>query len=159
MKRHRMWIVGAGACLTALAVVAVIALPASGTAPAGSSFFAKLDGEHDVPAADPDGYGTFSASFNGTKLCYGLQVAKIDPPIAAHIHKGAVGKNGPISVPLNPPSTGALAGSTGCTTLSATLANAIKANPGAYYVNVHTNAFPNGAVRGQLFQATVAQDK
>ena len=159
MKRHRIWILGAGACLTALAVVAVVALPASGTAPAGSSFFAKLDGEHDVPAGDPDGYGTFSASFNGTKLCYGLQVVKIGPPIAAHIHKAPVGQNGPISVQLNVPSTGAIAGSTGCKTLSTSRANAIKATPGAYYVNVHTNAFPNGAVRGQLFQATVAQDK
>ena len=159
MKRHRIWILGAGACLTALAVVAVIALPASGTAPAGSSFFAKLDGEHDVPAGDPDGYGTFSASFNGTKLCYGLQVVKIGPPIAAHIHKAPVGQNGPISVQLNVPSTGAIAGSTGCKTLSTSRANAIKANPGAYYVNVHTDAFPNGAIRGQLFQATVAQDK
>jgi hypothetical protein len=145
--------------LAALATVAVIALPASGTAPAGSSFFAKLDGEHDVPAGDPDGYGTFSASFNGTKLCYGLQVVKIGPPIAAHIHKAPVGQNGPISVQLNVPSTGAVAGSTGCKTLSTSRANAIKANPGAYYVNVHTDAFPNGAIRGQLFQATVAQDK
>jgi hypothetical protein len=108
-----MWILAAGACFAALAVVAIIALPASGTAPAGSSFFAKLDGEHDVPAADPDGYGTFSASFNGTKLCYGLQVDKIDAPIAAHIHNAPVGKYGPIAVPLTAPSTGSIAGSTG----------------------------------------------
>jgi hypothetical protein len=159
MKRSRIWIIAAGACAAAVAVVAIIALPASGTAPAGSSFFAKLDGEHEVPTADADGYGTFSASFNGTRLCYGLQVVKIDAPIAARLQKGAVGKNGPIAVPLNAPSTGAAAGSTGCKTLSATLANAIKANPGAYYVNVHTNPYPNGAIRGQLFQATAAQDK
>ena len=159
MKRHRMKVLGAGACVTALAVVAVVALPASGTAPPGSSFFAKLDGEHDVPAADPDGYGTFSASFSGTKLCYGLQVVKIGTPLAAHIHKAAVGANGPVRVGLNPPTSGAAAASASCTTVSATLANAIKANPGAYYVNVHTSAFPNGAIRGQLFKATVAQDK
>jgi hypothetical protein len=159
MKRHRKWILAAGACLAALAVVAVIALPASGTAPAGSSFFAKLDGEHDVPAADPDGYGTFSASFNGTKLCWGLQVAKIGTPNAAHIHKAPVGKNGPIQVGLIPPNSGAAGASSGCTTVSTTIANAIKAKPSAYYVNVHNTAFPNGAIRGQLFQATVAQDK
>ena len=76
MKTRGIAALGAVIFLAALATVAVIALPASGTAPAGSSFFAKLDGEHDVPAGDPDGYGTFSASFNGTKLCYGLQVAK-----------------------------------------------------------------------------------
>lgn len=159
MNRHRIKVLGAGACLTALAVVAVIALPASGTAPPGSSFFAKLDGEHEVPDADADGYGTFSASFSGTKLCYGLQVAKIGTPQAAHIHKAAVGANGPIQVGLNPPLSGAAAASASCTTVSTTLANAIKANPGAYYVNVHNSAFPNGAIRGQLFKATVGQDK
>jgi hypothetical protein len=153
-----MRVVGAGACLAALAAVAVIALPASGTAPPGSSFFAKLDGEHEVPDADADGYGTFSASFNGTKLCYGLQVFKIATPQAAHIHKAAVGANGPIQVGVNPPTTGGGA-SAGCTTVSSTLASAIKANPGAYYVNVHNSAFPNGAIRGQLFKATANQDK
>jgi hypothetical protein len=157
--RPRIWILCSAACLAALAVVAVLALPASGTAPAGSSFFAKLDGEHEVPHGDPDGYGTFSASFNGTKLCYGLQVIKIGPPIAAHIHKGPVGQTGPISIQLHAPGTGAAAASTGCKTLSTSRANAIKSSPGAYYVNVHTDAYPNGAIRGQLFQASLAEDK
>ena len=159
MKRRRMRVLGAAACLTALAAVAVVALPASGTAPPGSAFFAKLDGEHVVPPADPDGYGTFSGGFNGTKLCYGLQVFKIGTPVAAHIHKAPVGSNGPIVVPLNAPTSGGAGASAGCTTLTTTLANAIKANPHAYYVNVHTAAFPNGAIRGQLFQATASQDK
>jgi hypothetical protein len=159
MRTRGIAALGAPIFLAALVTVALMALPASGTAPAGSSFFAKLDGEHDVPAGDPDGYGTFSASFSGTKLCYGLQVVRIGTPTAAHIHKAPVGQNGPISVPLHAPIAGAGAGSTGCRILSTSRANAIKSNPGAYYVNVHTDAFPNGAIRGQLFQATVAQDK
>jgi len=160
MKRRHMTALGATVCVTALAAVAVIALPASGTAPPGSAFFTKLDGEHSVPHADPDGYGTFSASFSGTKLCYGLQVFKIGAgPLTAHIHQAPVGANGPIKVGLNVPSSGVAGASAACTTLTTTLANAIKANPHAYYVNVHTNAFPNGAIRGQLFQATAGQDQ
>jgi hypothetical protein len=139
--------------------VAVIALPASGTAPNGSAFFAKLDGEHETPDADPDGHGTFSATFNGTKLCFGLQVDKIGNPSAAHIHQGAVNVNGAIKVALTPPASGAAGASAGCKTIGGALASAIKAIPGAYYVNVHNTAFPNGAIRGQLFKATAAQDK
>jgi len=158
-KGSRMRILGGLAGVAALATAALVALPASGTAPAGSAFFAKLDGEHETPHADPDGYGTFSASFNGTKLCYGLTVAKIANPNAAHIHQGAVGANGPIKVALTAPATGASGASGKCVTVPAALASAIKANPSKYYVNVHNGGFPGGAVRGQLFQATAAQDK
>jgi hypothetical protein len=147
--------------VAAVAAVAITALPASGTAPAGSALFAKLDGEHGpLPNDDPDGYGTFSASFNGTKLCYGLQVAKIGNPTAAHIHQGGVNTdNGPIRVGLLPPTNGTAGSRAGCATLTTTLANQIKANPGGYYINVHNSAFPTGAIRGQLFQATATQDK
>ena len=160
MRRRRMRVLGGAACLAALAAVAVVALPtASGTAPAGSSFFAVLDGEHEQPDADGDGYGTFSASFRGNVLCYGIQVVNIAPPNAAHIHQGAVNVNGPIRVGLTPPTTGVQGASAKCQTVPMAQANAIKANPGAFYVNVHNGAFPGGAIRGQLFKATLAQDK
>ena len=161
MKRRRMKVLGAAACVAALATVAVIALPATGSAPAGHAFFAKLSGEHGpAPDADVDGYGTFSAGFSGTKLCYGLQVFKIGNPNAAHIHQAGPNADGPIKVPLsNVPASGLAGASSGCVTLTTTLANQIKANPAAYYVNVHNSTFPNGAIRGQLFQATATQDK
>jgi CHRD domain len=40
--------------------------------------------------------------------------------------------------------------SAACITVDATLLGQIFANPGAYYVNIHTGDFPNGAARGQL---------
>jgi len=168
MKRRRMRVLGAAGLLAALAAVAVIALPASGTAPPGSALFAKLDGEHGpAPDGDVDGYGTFSAGFRdvagtSTSFCYGLQVFKIGTPTAAHIHQGGVNTDGPIKIPLplTPAPTSGLSGAWAkCISVADTLANAIRANPGNYYVNVHNSAFPNGAIRGQLFQATATQDK
>jgi hypothetical protein len=157
-----MRFLGVTACGAALVAAAALALPASGTAPPGSAFFAKLDGSHE-PAGpgvnDPDGYGTFSGIFNGVRLCYGLQVAKIDTPVAAHIHQAPIGSSGPIRVTLNKPASGATGAVAGCTNLTTTLANAIKSNPRGFYVNVHTGPFSNGAIRGQLFQATATQDK
>ncbi len=161
MKKRRMKVLVAAACVAALTAVAVIALPATGSAPAGHALYTKLSGEHEIPDRDLDGYGTFSASFSGVKLCWGLQVVKIGNPTAAHIHQGGVTvANGPIKVPLNVSGLPALRErQAGCVNLTAALANQIKANPGGYYVNVHNNAFPGGAIRGQLFQATAAQDK
>lgn len=167
MKRRRMKILGGAACLAALAAVAVIALPASGTAPPGQAFFAKLDGAHEVGPGtnDLDGYGTFSgglATVSGVpKLCAGFAVFKIGTVTGAHIHKAPVGQSGSIVVNLTPAS--GTPGNPGafhkCVTITTTLFNQIKASPGAYYANVHTSAFPNGAIRGQLFQANATQDK
>ena len=44
-----------------------------------------------------------------------------------------------------PPSVGA-----GCATLSKSLAGELVKHPGRFYVNVHTNEFPNSAARGPL---------
>lgn len=160
MKRRRMKVIGGAACLAALAAVAVIALPASGTAPPGSAFFAKLDGEHGpAPDADPDGYGTFSGGLRGTSFCYGYTVFKIGNPTAAHIHVGGPNVDGGIRVGLQIPASGLSGSRAACTTLTTAQANAIRTNPGGHYVNVHNGAFPNGAIRGQLFQATATQDK
>ena len=159
MMRRRIKVLGGSACLAALAAVAVIALPASGTAPAGSAFYAKLDGEHEQPNADPDGYGQFAGGFRGNTLCYGFTVFNIGNPTGAHIHQAPPNSNGPIRVGLQIPASGLQASRAACVNVPAAQANAIKANPGAFYINVHNGTYPNGAIRGQLFQATAAQNK
>jgi len=110
----------------------------------------KLTGAAEVPGpGDPDGSGTVQVTFNPDKgeVCYDMTVAKIDEATAAHIHEGAVGKDGPVKVALDAPKTGS---AKGCKTADATLIKTIMANPTDYYVNVHNAAFPKGAVRGQL---------
>ena len=76
-----------------------------------------------------------------------LTVTKIDEATAAHIHEGAVGKDGPVKVGLDTPKGGS---AKGCKTADAAVVKDMLANPANYYVNVHNTAHPKGAVRGQL---------
>jgi hypothetical protein len=120
--------------------------------------FAVLTGRKEVDPAgnrgtgDPDGRGSFTAIVDGTQLCFGITVKNLDAPVAAHIHKGRRNQAGPIVVPLTQPATGDPGASSGCVPIAADLARAILKNPHKYYTNVHTAAFPGGAVRGQLFR-------
>lgn len=105
-------------------------------------------------AGDPDGVGsatikTTKISATGARLCFGITVSGLDTPIAAHIHEGTAGVNGPIVVPLTPPATGTNA-SSGCVSVPLGRAIDINVDPLNYYVNVHTVKFPSGALRGQL---------
>lgn len=101
-------------------------------------------------AGDRDGRGGATTLVDGNKFCYALVVTRIGIPAAAHLHKGAAGRNGPIVINFVRPRLGNLGAASGCLTISATLAADIRRNPGGYYVNVHTRDFPGGALRGQL---------
>jgi hypothetical protein len=85
------------------------------------------------------------------KLCYGLTVANIGKPTAAHIHRGKAGTNGSIVVNLMPPTDGNPGASSGCVNVPITQLVEIQANPSSFYVNIHNAEFPNGAIRGQLY--------
>jgi len=99
---------------------------------------------------DRDGRGGATLVVDGNKFCYGIVVTRIGTPVAAHLHRGVTGRNGPIVIPFLAPRLGNLGASSGCLTISRTLADQIRRNPGGFYVNVHTAAFRGGAVRGQL---------
>jgi hypothetical protein len=129
--------------------------------PAFAQLFAFLSGGNEVSDmgeanfGDPDGSGTATVLIRAdTTLCYAILVTGIDIPTLAHIHEGAAGTNGPIRVPLNPPTGDPGVVSDCITGVDATLLNNIRQNPLGFYVNVHTDAFPSGAVRGQLLGST-----
>jgi hypothetical protein len=121
------------------------------------ALFAVLTGRNEVDAngrrgaGDPDGRGSFTAIVDGNQLCFGVTVTNVDQPNAAHIHAGRRNQSNPPLVPLTPqPSSGDPGAASGCVTVDPAVAQAILKNPHKYYFNVHTAAFPNGAVRGQL---------
>ena len=104
-----------------------------------------LSGANEVPPADPDATGTAIIVVVPAidMVCWNLDWEDVDGNVvAAHIHGPApAGVNAGVLVPLS-------VFADGCTT--STHADAIAANPGNYYVNVHSSAFPGGAIRGQL---------
>jgi hypothetical protein len=147
--------------LLSLALAALVALALAGAASAakldaadhgGRPLSTVLTGAAEVPPGDPDGSGTATITVNPgqEEVCWEIRVEGIDPPItAAHIHVGAAGTAPPnnVVVPLSAPTSGF---SSGCATVDRDLALAILKNPENYYVNVHNEDFPPGALRGQL---------
>jgi hypothetical protein len=117
-------------------------------------FTATLTGAAEVPSrGDPDGTGTATVNLDVSKgeVCYEVAVQKLDRPSAMHIHEAEAGRSGPVVVPLSTP-TATDTTTTGCVNADSTLLGRIAAQPADFYVNVHTDAYPQGAVRGQLSQ-------
>ena len=107
-------------------------------------YTAGLLGSNEVGAGDPDGYGGATVMIDNltNTVTWSLFTLAVDPLTLAHIHKGAAGVNGPVIIDFNAMPFGTLVD-----------ADAAMINPGnamGFYVNLHTAAFPGGAVRGQL---------
>jgi hypothetical protein len=115
---------------------------------------ATLTGAAEVPTAgDPDATGTATVNIDASKgeVCYEVAVQKIDRPTGLHIHEGEAGKAGDVVVPLTTP-TASDTTTTGCANADAALIGRLSANPDDFYVNVHSQTYPQGAARGQLSQ-------
>lgn len=134
-----------------------------------ADFAAQLSGGEQVPSVTTAASGTAAFWLNpeGTELRYKLTVAQLDNVTMAHLHMGAPGENGPPVAWLYPPAppqkeitgqsngvlsegtitAGDLAGPMAGKTI-ADLATAIRAHN--IYVNVHTQKYPDGEIRGQL---------
>ncbi len=114
------------------------------------TYYANLTGAQEVGGGDPDGAGRaeISVSDGFGQVCWDLNdIRGIGPITAAHIHIGAAGTNGPPVFTLRPANEG---GYKGCTDGAEWTQDRIEDNPQAFYVNVHTAQYPNGAIRGQL---------
>lgn len=115
-----------------------------------SSRQATLTGTAEVPGpGDPDGTGSAVVRFDVSEgeVCYDIAVSNIGPATAAHIHSGAAGQSGGPVINFNVAENGLESCVTG---VDRDLMQQILDNPAAYYVNVHNETYPGGAVRGQL---------
>jgi hypothetical protein len=161
-----------------MATGSVVAAPATRQAEHHDNvFFAVLSGGQEVPPVSTRARGValFHLSHDGTELKYLVVVANLNNPVAAHIHVGAKGVNGPVVAFLFGPAApggGRVNGILATGTITAAdLVGPLAGQPlsalvdqiraGNTYANVHTNDgvdppgtgpgdFPTGEIRGQL---------
>jgi len=119
---------------------------------------AKLDGRQEVPVpgkppvGDPKGSATGIIRVQGNRVTFAFSWSGISAPTLGHIHQGVAGVNGDVKVPLfTTPMPDTVTAAAGVLTVSdPAIADALRANPSGFYLNLHTKEFPGGAVRGQL---------
>jgi CHRD domain len=125
----------------------------------GGKLRALANGAQEVPSAegkavgDPDGFGVSFLQPKGSSVDYSLAWVNIGAPTLGHVHQGRFGQNGPVKVTLfaTPIPQNIFAVSGTVDELDPALTNEIRHNPSGFYSNLHTEEFPGGAVRGQLF--------
>lgn len=142
----------------------------------GKSFRATLVGYEEVPAISSPASGSFKATLNraGDRLSWRLSYRGVGTPVQqAHVHFGQAGVNGGVSFFLCSNLPGAPAGTQPCPQSQARLSGTIRAQDvvgpaaqgiapgelsevvsamraGVTYANLHSDAFPNGEIRGQI---------
>jgi len=121
-----------------------------------ADFVAVLEGGYEVPAVASIASGSAEFTVRGADLHYVVHVAGLSDITAAHLHLGAADKTGaPVATLYAGPARGSGLIAEGTlhpkdlhgTTMSALLSAMRK---GDVYVNVHTTAHPEGAIRGQV---------
>jgi hypothetical protein len=134
--------------LISLALLAALCFAVAAFAATKTLTVSMKGGSNETPKGDPNGKGTAKFTLNTStgKVCFRLTWSGIGNPVASHIHKGKKGVAGPVVIPL----FGGAPKHSGCVKASKSLVRSIARRPSQYYVNVHTQAFPAGAIRAQL---------
>jgi trimeric autotransporter adhesin len=120
-------------------------------------FSARLSGAEEVPPVETDASGNAIFQLNNqaelNRLSYHVQISgTITTLVAAHLHTGWPGENGPVAVPLFTPGDERefAPGSPLSGEVELTAENLRDLLTGYYYVNVHSEANPGGELRGQV---------
>jgi hypothetical protein len=132
----------------------------------GETFSASLSGKEEVPPTESSasGWAKFVTDVNGTQVSYWVNITGLNQITGAHIHNGSAGQNGDIVVTLSQQES-AEGGDNVTLSLKGNITKDGLEGPlegkelselvslmsdGNVYVNVHTDEFKNGAIRGQI---------
>ena len=158
--------------LVALLGLFVVGAPVSAAmVDANHDYISIISSGEEVPFNDAGTYGwaTYHINADGQSMTYTLWLNAINNPVAAHIHVGGIGVNGPVVVPLySGKDSGAVGGVLSSGTITAAnldgplkgktiddLFAAMKS--GNAYTNVHTAKSPGGESRGQIHSDEVGR--
>ena len=147
----------------ALLVSMLMLVPAISVGAPDKAYRADLSGKNEIPRVKTPARGDLRLTVSGGELTYQLSVEKITSPSAANIHRGSKGENGPPVAGLfgGPAKIGSFGGilSQGKITEESllgelqgkTVADLVRLiESGNAYVNVLTETYPAGEIRGQL---------
>jgi hypothetical protein len=133
--------------LSLLRTITVVGALAFAVTTLAADIKVKLTGAEEVPPVSTAATGAGTIKVNDDMTVSGSVTTKGVEGVAAHIHSGAVGKNGPPVIPLEQTSPGVWSVPAG-SKLTADQYKTFKA--GELYVNVHSAAHKGGEIRGQL---------
>jgi len=124
-----------------------------------ATFYSNLAGAHEIPAANSIAFGAVTVEYTGSNLIFSGRLSGLSSPIATeilgggHLHLGDAGANGPVRIPLN------LAIEEGMTAARLMAPDNVFGAEGALldslrkrqtYVNIHSDNFQAGEIRGQV---------
>ncbi|MBJ7879835.1 CHRD domain-containing protein [Gelidibacter salicanalis] len=109
-------------------------------------FETTLTGPKEVPANSSAATGKATLTFNKDTKIFVLNVTHdIANPTAGHIHMAPAGENGAVIFPFTSAKS-----PISLTSPVLTEEQVVLLNNGLFYVNIHTEAFPGGEIRGNL---------
>ena len=132
--------------LTACATVEEAAVQAVSTTHHATLTGAQVAGG----AGDPDGYATaeLSVSDELDQICYDVNdIRNIGPITSITINRGVTGQTGPAILRVDRANEGDWKN---CVERAEWLEQSFEYAPGAYYIQIATADYPNGAIRGQF---------
>lgn len=112
--------------------------------------FSPLDGAQEAPpvTTTASGLAATTVDLDARVLTAHVNTAGVEDAVAAHIHSGARGVAGPVEVALTQDPADVSRWSVVEAPLTAAQIDAFLS--GSLYANVHTPAFPDGEIRGQI---------
>ncbi|HXW12067.1 MAG TPA: CHRD domain-containing protein [Nitrososphaeraceae archaeon] len=158
------------AAILSISVSVIFANPVN--AQEQNGYITVLNGKNEVPS-HPDvtatGISGFIVNSGNSKIWYQIEAEGLKGVTQAHIHSGKAGENGPVVATLFKGSKDTVNGALVQGSITADklegplkgksisdLVNLI--DKSSAYVNVHTQSFPDGEIRGQISKGTIQID-